>query len=66
MILPSTTPTAGFTSEPWQRDAGSLGPSHSKSRCPPEAIEAAVAVLASGRLHRYNLAPDDVGEVAHS
>ena len=29
-----------------------------------EAIEAAVSVLQSGRLHRYNLAGDEVGEVA--
>jgi dTDP-4-amino-4,6-dideoxygalactose transaminase len=29
-----------------------------------EAIDAAVAVLRSGRLHRYNLAPGEVGEVA--
>ncbi|MEM9010180.1 MAG: aminotransferase class I/II-fold pyridoxal phosphate-dependent enzyme [Pseudomonadota bacterium] len=28
------------------------------------AVEAAVAVLRSGRLHRYNLAPGEVGEVA--
>jgi len=32
---------------------------------PAEAIAAAVAVLQSGRLHRYNLAADEVGEVAH-
>jgi len=31
---------------------------------PAEAIDAAVAVLQSGRLHRYNLVGDDVGEVA--
>ncbi|SFR15076.1 DegT/DnrJ/EryC1/StrS family aminotransferase [Poseidonocella sedimentorum] len=31
---------------------------------PEEAIAAAVAVLRSGRLHRYNLAEGDVGEVA--
>jgi dTDP-4-amino-4,6-dideoxygalactose transaminase len=31
---------------------------------PAQAVEAAVAVLASGRLHRYNLAPDELGEVA--
>lgn len=31
---------------------------------PTEAIEAAVAVLQSGRLHRYNLRPDEPGEVA--
>lgn len=30
----------------------------------PEAIQAAVAVLQGGRLHRYNLAPDERGEVA--
>lgn len=30
----------------------------------PEAIAAAVAVLRTGRLHRYNLAPDEQGEVA--
>lgn len=30
---------------------------------PEEAIMAAVAVMRSGRLHRYNLAPDEVGEV---
>ncbi|MEL6996116.1 MAG: aminotransferase class I/II-fold pyridoxal phosphate-dependent enzyme [Pseudomonadota bacterium] len=30
---------------------------------PEEAIERAVEVMRSGRLHRYNLAPDDVGEV---
>ena len=29
-----------------------------------EAISAAVEVLRSGRLHRYNLAPDEAGEVA--
>ncbi|KKK53342.1 hypothetical protein LCGC14_3095740, partial [marine sediment metagenome] len=29
-----------------------------------DAIAAAVAVLQSGRLHRYNLAPGEVGEVA--
>lgn len=31
---------------------------------PEAAIEAAVAVLRSGRLHRYNLAPGEAGEVA--
>ncbi len=31
---------------------------------PAQAIEAAVAVLGSGRLHRYNLAPNEAGEVA--
>ncbi|WP_417270309.1 DegT/DnrJ/EryC1/StrS family aminotransferase [Celeribacter sp.] len=31
---------------------------------PEEAIEAAVAVMRSGRLHRYNVLPDEVGEVA--
>ena len=31
---------------------------------PEEAIEAAVAVLRSGRLHRYNVAAGDAGEVA--
>ena len=31
---------------------------------PEEAIKAAVAVLKSGRLHRYNTASDEVGEVA--
>ena len=31
---------------------------------PEEAIEAAIAVMRSGRLHRYNLAADEVGEVA--
>ncbi|MGC9419500.1 MAG: DegT/DnrJ/EryC1/StrS family aminotransferase [Rhodovulum sp.] len=31
---------------------------------PEDAIEAAVAVLRHGRLHRYNLAPGEVGEVA--
>ena len=31
---------------------------------PEAAIEAAVAVMRSGRLHRYNLVPDDVGEVS--
>lgn len=31
---------------------------------PPEAVAAAVAVLTSGRLHRYNLAPGEAGEVA--
>lgn len=30
---------------------------------PDEGIAAAVAVMRSGRLHRYNLAPDEVGEV---
>ena len=29
-----------------------------------QAVEAAVAVLTSGRLHRYNLAPAELGEVA--
>ncbi len=31
---------------------------------PDEAIAAAVAVMRSGRLHRYNLAPGEAGEVA--
>lgn len=31
---------------------------------PEEAIEAAVAVMRSGRLHRYNVAPGEAGEVA--
>ncbi|MEM9968677.1 MAG: DegT/DnrJ/EryC1/StrS family aminotransferase [Pseudomonadota bacterium] len=31
---------------------------------PEEAIESAVAVMRSGRLHRYNTAPDEVSEVA--
>jgi len=31
---------------------------------PEAAIEAAVGVMRSGRLHRYNLAPDDAGEVS--
>lgn len=31
---------------------------------PEDAIEAAVAVLRSGRLHRYNVAPGEAGEVA--
>ena len=31
---------------------------------PEEAIEAAVAVMRSGRLHRYNVVGDDPGEVA--
>ena len=31
---------------------------------PQTAIDAAVAVLQSGRLHRYNLVPGDAGEVA--
>lgn len=31
---------------------------------PEEAIERAVEVLRSGRLHRYNVLPDEVGEVA--
>ena len=31
---------------------------------PADAIDAAVAVLQSGRLHRYNLVGDEVGEVA--
>ncbi|MEM5475952.1 DegT/DnrJ/EryC1/StrS family aminotransferase [Pacificibacter sp. AS14] len=31
---------------------------------PEEAIEAAVAVMRSGRLHRYNTLPDEAGEVA--
>jgi len=31
---------------------------------PPEAITAALAVLNTGRLHRYNLLADEVGEVA--
>ena len=30
---------------------------------PEDGIDAALEVLRSGRLHRYNLAPDDVGEV---
>ncbi|MEM7075616.1 MAG: aminotransferase class I/II-fold pyridoxal phosphate-dependent enzyme [Pseudomonadota bacterium] len=30
---------------------------------PEEGIEAALEVMRSGRLHRYNLGPDDVGEV---
>ncbi|MEJ6394297.1 DegT/DnrJ/EryC1/StrS family aminotransferase [Gymnodinialimonas sp. 2305UL16-5] len=32
---------------------------------PETAIEAAVAVMRSGRLHRYNTAPGEDGEVAH-
>lgn len=31
---------------------------------PPEAITAATTVLKSGRLHRYNLLPDESGDVA--
>lgn len=31
---------------------------------PPEAVAAAIAVLTSGRLHRYNLTAGEVGEVA--
>ncbi|SFL92526.1 DegT/DnrJ/EryC1/StrS family aminotransferase [Shimia aestuarii] len=31
---------------------------------PDEAIEAAVAVMRSGRLHRYNVAPGELGEAA--
>ncbi|MBM9594128.1 DegT/DnrJ/EryC1/StrS family aminotransferase [Roseitranquillus sediminis] len=31
---------------------------------PDEAVEAAVAVMRSGRLHRYNLVPGEAGEVA--
>ena len=31
---------------------------------PEEGIEAAVAVMRSGRLHRYNVLPDEEGEVA--
>ncbi|MFW5881167.1 MAG: aminotransferase, partial [Roseicyclus sp.] len=31
---------------------------------PEAAIEAAVAVMRSGRLHRYNLAPGEAGEVS--
>jgi dTDP-4-amino-4,6-dideoxygalactose transaminase len=31
---------------------------------PEEAIDAAAAILRSGRLHRYNLTPGEVGEVA--
>ena len=31
---------------------------------PDEAIAAAVAVMQSGRLHRYNVAEDEAGEVA--
>jgi dTDP-4-amino-4,6-dideoxygalactose transaminase len=31
---------------------------------PEAAIDAAVAVMRSGRLHRYNLGPDEVGEVS--
>ncbi len=31
---------------------------------PDEAIEAAVAVMKTGRLHRYNVAPGEAGEVA--
>ncbi|MFV2001816.1 MAG: DegT/DnrJ/EryC1/StrS family aminotransferase [Paracoccaceae bacterium] len=31
---------------------------------PPEGIEAALTVLRHGRLHRYNLAPDEAGETA--
>ena len=31
---------------------------------PDTAIDAAVAVLKSGRLHRYNTGPDEAGEVA--
>ncbi|AHM02558.1 Aminotransferase, DegT/DnrJ/EryC1/StrS family [Roseibacterium elongatum DSM 19469] len=32
---------------------------------PEAAIEAAIAVMRTGRLHRYNLAEGEVGEVAH-
>ena len=28
-----------------------------------EAIDAAVRVMQSGRLHRYNVLPDEIGEV---
>ncbi len=31
---------------------------------PEDAIAAAVALMRSGRLHRYNLAPDELGEVS--
>lgn len=31
---------------------------------PPAAIEAAIAVMQGGRLHRYNLSPGETGEVA--
>ncbi len=31
---------------------------------PEEGIDAAIAVLQSGRLHRYNLAADEAGETA--
>jgi dTDP-4-amino-4,6-dideoxygalactose transaminase len=31
---------------------------------PDDAIEAAIAVMRSGRLHRYNTAPDEAGETA--
>ncbi|WP_197915690.1 DegT/DnrJ/EryC1/StrS family aminotransferase [Thiosulfatihalobacter marinus] len=31
---------------------------------PPEAIDAAVAVMRSGRLHRYNVGPGETGEAA--
>ncbi|MEY8842547.1 aminotransferase, partial [Cribrihabitans sp. XS_ASV171] len=31
---------------------------------PEEAVEAALAVLRHGRLHRYNLAPGELGETA--
>lgn len=32
---------------------------------PPEGIAAAMQVLQSGRLHRYNLTPGEIGETAH-
>ena len=32
---------------------------------PEEGIEAAIAVMRTGRLHRYNLAEGELGEVAH-
>ncbi|NBQ28921.1 MAG: aminotransferase, partial [Rhodobacteraceae bacterium] len=31
---------------------------------PEDAIAAAVRVMQSGRLHRYNLGPDEIGEVS--
>ena len=31
---------------------------------PEDAIAAAVAVMQSGRLHRYNVAPEELGEAA--
>ena len=31
---------------------------------PEDAIDAAIAVMRSGRLHRYNIAADEIGEVA--